>query len=125
MLNDGIETYAPHLVSGEPGSAPDVDRLFNDLVFGAHYHRVRDLLYYSYNAPGAIAWDFAERSVQITFQDRSLPRQFYTTWNEWYFLSEKTFRDFTGSDEIVRLLKGVPEFELGEIHRIIEPFLQE
>jgi hypothetical protein len=101
MLNDGIVSYAPHLVSGRPGTGPDIEQLTADLVFGSHYHDVRGLLYYSYNAPGAIDWTFAEGKVEIKFHDRSLPRQFFTTWNEWHFLSEKTFRGFTASDEMV------------------------
>jgi hypothetical protein len=109
MLNDGIETFAPHLVSGRPGTEPDAQQLLDDLMFGFHYHHIRELLYYSYNAPGAVDWDIGEGEVEIRFHDRSLPRQFFTTWNEWYFTSDKTFRDFTEPDEIGRLLKGAPE----------------
>jgi hypothetical protein len=124
ILNDGIESYAPHLVSGRPGIEPDIEQLASDLVFGFHYHHIHDLLYDSYNAPGAIDWTFAEGKVEIRFHDRSLPRQFFTTWNEWYFLSEKAFRGFTTSDELARLLKGAPKFELGEVHQTIDPLLQ-
>lgn len=123
-FNDGIVSYAAHLVSGRSGAEPDIERLADDLLFGSHYHRIRDLLYYSYNAPGAIDWTFAEEKVQIRFQDRSLPRQFFTTWNEWCFLSEKTFRGFAAPAEIRHLLKGTSEFELGEVHQVIDPLLQ-
>jgi hypothetical protein len=125
MLNDGIDSFAPHLVSGQPGTEPEIKQLLDDLMFGFHYHHIRDLLYYSYNAIGTVDWTFADGKVEIRFHDRSLPRQFFTTWNEWYFLSEKTFRGFTASDKIRRLLKGAPEFELGDAHQAIDPLLQE
>jgi hypothetical protein len=123
-FNDGIVSFAAHLVSGRSGAAPEIERLFEDLVFGAHYHLIRDFLYYSYNAPGAINWTITERAVEIQFHDRSLPRQFFTTRNEWYFLSEKTFRGFDAPADIRRMLKGTSEFDLGEMHQVIDPLLQ-
>jgi hypothetical protein len=86
---------------------------------------VRELLYYSYNAPGSIDWIFAERRVELRFHDRSLPRQFFTTWNEWMLLSMKTFEGFTASDELGRILKDLPEFELGEAHQEVDRFLRD
>jgi hypothetical protein len=124
MLSDGIETFASYLVSGQSGSAPDVKQLIHDLAFGAHYHQIRELLYYSYNAPGSIDWTFDEGRVELRFHDRSLPRQFFTVWNEFVFLSMKTFDDFTSPDELRRLLKGAPEWELGEAHGVADDHLQ-
>jgi hypothetical protein len=124
VFNEGIESFAPHLVSGRPGAEPDIKQLLEDIVFGSRYHHARELLYYSYNAPGTVDWTFAEGKVEIRFHDHSLPRQFFTTWNEWYFLSEKTFRDFKMSDEIGHMLKGTSEFVLGEAHQSIDPLLQ-
>jgi hypothetical protein len=106
------------------GPEPVIEQLAHDLTFGFHYHHIRDLLYYSYNAPGSVDWTFAKGKVEIRFHDRSLPRQFFATLNERYFLSEKTFRGFDASDEISRLLKGAREFELGEVHQVIEPLLR-
>src|SRR4051812_48381557 len=56
MLTDGIQSFAPYLVSGKFGTDPDAKLLLNDLMFGSHYHYIRDLLYYSYNAAGVVEW---------------------------------------------------------------------
>jgi hypothetical protein len=125
MLADGIDSFAPFLVSGRAGGEPDVAFMAEDLIFGFHYHHLRDLLYYSYNTPGAIDWTFGENSLELRFQDRTIPRQFFTVWNEHILLSQRTFDGFAAPDEIKRLLKNQSEFELGEVHQAIDPLLQE
>jgi hypothetical protein len=125
MLNDGIETLTSHLVSGRPGAEPDVKQLCDDLVFAAHYHHVRDLLYYSYNAPDSVNWIFSPGRIEIRYRDRSLPRQFFTTFNEWYFLSVKAFEGFDAPNEIRGLIKGLSEFELGNTHERLSVLLEE
>ncbi len=125
MLSDGIETFAPHLVSGNGGAEPEVEPLVHDLIFGGHYHRLRDLLYYSYNAPGSIVWTFDANKVDVRFGDHTIPRQFFTSWNEWVLLSMRAFGDdFTAPDELRALLKGMPEFELTEAHDRAEELLR-
>lgn len=125
MLADGICSFAPFLVSGTSGAEPDIAVMVEDLVFGFHYHYLRDLLYYSYNAPEAIDWTFGENSLELRFHDRSIPRQFFTAWNEHVFLSERTFEGFAAPDEIKRLLTDQPEFDLDEVQHAVDPLLQE
>jgi len=62
-LSHGIDAYAAHLVSGRQGPAPDIEQVIADLVFGAHYQSLRELLYYSYNAPGTIDWTLADGRI--------------------------------------------------------------
>jgi hypothetical protein len=124
-LSDGIETFAPYFVSGRSGAEPDAEQLIHDLIFGAQYHHIRELLYYSYNVPDAIDWTFAEGRIELRFRDRSIPRQFFTVWNEHVFLSMKTFDGFTAPDELRRILKGAAEWELGEAHEAADRYLQE
>lgn len=110
-LNNGIKTFAPHFVSGRDGIAPDPEAFIEDLMFGHHYSMIREFLYYSYNAPGSLAWRIQPDGVEIRFADPSLPRQFYTTWNEQMLGSRDHFDGQGHGEEIVALLKGRPEFE--------------
>lgn len=64
VLNDGINSFAAYLVSGASGPEPALEALFGDLEFGFHYHHLRGLLYYSYNAPGSIDWRFTAETLQ-------------------------------------------------------------
>lgn len=125
MLADGIESYAAFLVSGKAGGEPDITSMAEDLMFGSHYHHLRELLYYSYNAPGSIEWTFGRNSLELRFHDRSIPRQFFTIWNEHIFLSHRTFEGFSIHDEIERQLKNQSEFDLTAAHQTIEPLLEE
>ncbi len=123
-LNDGIDSFSAHLVSGRLGTEPEVEPMAIDLMFGAHYHHLRELLYYSYNAPGSVAWSFGENHVEIRYRDRTLPRQFFTVWNEHILLSQRVFDGFDVPDELKRLLKDQPEFEVGEAHQAADALLQ-
>jgi hypothetical protein len=125
MLSDGIETFASHFVSGLAGGEPDVELLVHDLMFGAYYHHLREILYYSYNVPGSIDWTFSEGRLELRYCDRSIPRQYFTVWNEHVFLSMKTFDGFMATDELRKLLKDVPEWEYGEAHEAAERYLKE
>lgn len=111
-VNDGIVTFAPHLVSGRPGEEPDVEVLLEDLMFGRDYHLIRDLLYYAYNAPGSLSWSISSRRVEIRFVDRTIPRQFFCTWNEQVLLSVERYQGRDAArDRILALLIGIDEFE--------------
>jgi hypothetical protein len=123
-LHSGIETYAPYFTSGKSGAEPDMELLVEDLIFGAHYHYLRDLLYYSYNSPGSFIWTFSDREVQIHFSDRTIPRQFFTTFNEWCLLSLKIFDAPSSNDELTNLLKQTSEFEVSKIHDAIAPLIE-
>lgn len=113
-LNDGIITFASHLVSGIAGKKPKLEVVTQDLMFGRDYHLIRDLLYYAYNAPGSLDWSIEEHRVEIRFADRTIPRQFFTTWNENILHS---LDHFSGQDraveEIVALLKSQDEWTVG------------
>jgi hypothetical protein len=83
-----------------------------DLEFAGHYHALRDLLYYTYNAPGSTAWTFGEGTVEVRYADASLPRQFFISWNTWFLDSMSAFADKDRERRIEELLRGAPEFEL-------------
>ena len=112
-LNNGIKTFAAHLVSGRAGVAPDLEVFVEDLMFGHHYGMVREFLYYSYNAPGSLTWRFEPDAVEIRFGDQTLPRQFYTVWNDQMLGSRDHFENTGHGEEIVSLLRDRPEFEEG------------
>ncbi len=124
VLNDGINSFSAYLVSGTSGPEPALEALFGDLDFGFHYHHLRGLLYYSYNAPGSIDWRFAENRIELRFLDPSLPRQFFTVWNENVLGSQRIFDGFDVPDKLRELLKNQPEFELGEAHEAADKLLQ-
>lgn len=116
-LVEGLQVLASSLVGRPTIDEPDVATLFEDLDFGAHYHLVRDYLYYSYNAPGSMSWTLGDHEVRIQFADSSLPRQFYLAANSWFVDSMRAFADKTRSEEIGQLLQGTPEFEITDAGR--------
>jgi len=123
-LNDGIITFASHLVSGRAGEEPDIEVVAEDLMFGSHYHMVRDLLYYAYNAPGSLDWSIEERRVEIRFADRTIPRQFFTAWNEYVLNSMNHFAGRDGTvREIIALLKGQDEWTVGPALEAVGPLV--
>jgi hypothetical protein len=109
-LEEGLQILAPALVERTGDEEPDVAALLADLDFAAHYHVLRDYLYYTYNAPGSMSWEF-NGDVRISFADASLPRQFYIAANSWFVDSMNAFRDSTRGAQIEELLTGTPEFE--------------
>lgn len=123
-LRHGIDAFASYLVSGASGNSPKLETLIGDLVFGARYHSLRELLYYSYNAPGSIDWTIATNRIELRYADRSLPRQFFTAFNEPMVGSISHFQSTDPVDPIIELLRTLPEFEYTEEHGAIEPFLE-
>ena len=83
-----------------------------DLEFATHYFHLRDLLYYTYNAPGSTAWTFDEGKVEIRYADVSLPRQFFIKANNSFLDSIAAFANKEQDQRISSLLRGAPEFEL-------------
>lgn len=108
----GITILAPHLVSGKQGSPPDIETIISDLLFCATYYSLRELLYYSHNVPGAVSWTFEHGRVKIRYTDPSLPRQFYTVWNEHLELSREMFADSTYVEAARTLLRGEAEGQI-------------
>lgn len=114
-LDRGYTILASHFVAGRPGYQPDMSseedlrQLHDDLVFAAHYYMIREYLYYSYNVPGSMTWSFEEGRVEITFGDKTIPRQFFTVHNDQILNSRHHFRDFHLSGDIERLLEKAPE----------------
>ncbi|MBO9581010.1 MAG: hypothetical protein J7498_08975 [Sphingobium sp.] len=109
-LNAGMISFTPHFASGRAGRAPDMDILIEDLLFGAHYHALREIFYYSYNAPDAVDWQFDGDRVEIRYRDRSILRQFFTDWNEYVLGSVHHFAEFDVSHDIRKLLRGQREW---------------
>lgn len=114
-LVKGLQILAPHLIANGEGREISVEDLTTDLKFGAHYWRLRELLYYSYNAPGAIDWSIDGDHVHIRYADRSLPRQFFIATNNVHLESLEAFGDYEATrGRIEELIIGVPEFEWSE-----------
>jgi hypothetical protein len=110
-LAEGLQTLAPALIGRTPGSEIEITDLIADLDFAGHYHILRDLLYYTYNAPDAMEWRFEGREVTVRFADASLPRQFFLVANNWFLTSMEAFTDQTRGERIADLIRGLPEFE--------------
>jgi hypothetical protein len=108
---EGLQVLAQALVGRASDMEPEIDKLFADLDFAAHYHLLRDFLYYTYNAPTTMSWEFDDHSVQIRFADASLPRQFYLAANSWFVDFMHAFSDNSRTEQIERLVAGAPEFE--------------
>ena len=111
-LAHGLQILAPTLIGRIPGDEVDMADVVADLDFAGHYHSLRDLLYYTYNAPGSTTWTFDDGRVEIRYADASLPRQFFMSANTWFVDSMATFTDKQAGQRIEGLLRGTPEFEL-------------
>jgi hypothetical protein len=111
-LAEGLQILAPALIGRTPGEDIDLADIVADLEFAAHYHALRDLLYYTYNAPGSMAWTFDAGKVEIRYADVSLPRQFFVSSNNWFLESMTAFSDNEREQRIEELLLGAPEFEV-------------
>jgi hypothetical protein len=111
-LSRGLQIVAPTLIGRSPGAEIDVATLVSDLEFAGRYHHLRDLLYYTYNAPGSMSWTFGAGHIEIRFADASLPRQFFISSNSWFVDSIEAFSDKARARKVRELLRGQPEFEL-------------
>ncbi|WP_157138648.1 hypothetical protein [Asticcacaulis biprosthecium] len=103
---------ARKLVSGDAGCETDLEALFQDLQFASHYYMLREYLYYSYNAPGSLAWTFSDDAVEVKFADQTIPRQFFTVWNDQVLGSKEVFEGFNRGHEIRDLLRGQEENDI-------------
>jgi hypothetical protein len=110
VLDRGITIFGRYLVSGTAGEEPQVGPLFADMEFASHYFMLREYLYYTYNAPGAMTWSISPQRVEVQFNDPTIPRQFFTAHNDSFLTSRDLFRDYEAAAEIRRLLKGEPEY---------------
>lgn len=111
-LSQGLQILAPTLIGRSPGGEIDAATLLSDLEFAGRYHHIRDLLYYTYNAPDTVTWTFNAGRIEIRFADATLPRQFFIGHNSWLVDSMEAFTDKIPSQQIIELLRGQPEFEL-------------
>ena len=59
-LKAGLEVLAPYFIRSHHSEDPDIAQLLQGLMFAGHYYSLRDYLYYTYNAPGAISWIFLD-----------------------------------------------------------------
>ncbi len=86
-IDRGMAILGAQLISGISGAPPYLEALVPNLYFASHYFMIREYLYYSYNVPGSMAWTFSEGRTEIRFADRSIPRQFFTVFNDMLLLS--------------------------------------
>lgn len=112
-LAKGLKVLAPTLINRPGGDIP-IESLISDLLFSGHYYSLRELLYYTYNAPGSITWKFDGTRVTVAYADPSLPRQFFIAANNWFLESAAIFPNKEPVDRIDGLLRGAPEFELND-----------
>jgi len=109
-FNRGMTILAAALVSGKSGDDSIIEALVKDLDFASHYYTVREYLYYSYNVPGSMNWNITADRVDVRFSDPTIPRQFFTVFNDRILGSRDTFAEFADTrKEIRRLLKGESE----------------
>jgi hypothetical protein len=106
QLRMGLKVLAPSFIRNRNSEEPEVERLIHDLMFAAHYFCLRDYLYYTYNAPGTIAWRFGKSAVEIAFRDRTIPRQYYLLANNNFVVSMERFADFESGEEVIAYLRN-------------------
>jgi hypothetical protein len=126
-LSHGFDVLLPHIIASTPGPDADYETLLKDLWKASRYYSLRELLYYTYNVPSAISWDFDQSQNQITisYADRTLPRQFYLTWNNHMFSSREISEAVSStSSQIEGLLAESPEFRTTEDHLRAWPLLE-
>lgn len=107
-FHNALNVLLPELVLRGGSYRPNTGAILKDVIFASEYWTLRDLLYYSYNVPGAIEWNFQDRNIDINFKDLSIPRQLYLEHNVWFLLSEKLSLGFAAQDEILQLLTASP-----------------
>ena len=126
LFNRGSIILAPYLCSGRSGTTPDARELANDITFASHYYMLREYLYYTYNAEGSIGWAFDGNDVRVLFVDNTIPRQFYTRFNDWLLDSHDFLEIVTSSPKIRDLLAGQPEWvETKQVHEACELIKEE
>ena len=109
MIDRGMVILAPFLVSGKTGTEPAARALLEDIYFASHYFMLREYLYYSYSVPDAMKWSFTPERIEIRFNDRTIPRQFFTVHNDVLIGSRDLFAGFDAPEKIRELLKGESE----------------
>lgn len=114
----GLKVALPTLITSKSNrpleTGYSLAELMDDLRFMSHYYMLREYLYYSYNAPGSFRWNFDSNRVQISFNDRSIIRQFAQYANSRILeLIEAHDRHHSLGSRIVDLLKGQDELGSG------------
>ena len=82
-LRYGLNILAPRYALSTGTQEPEISAVAADLMFAGHYYNLRELLYYSYNSPTSIDWDFSGSRVRVRFADPSIPRQYFLVANRW------------------------------------------
>ena len=111
-LTRGLKVALPHLIDRDDGESVSLATVVDDLIFMSHYYLLRECLYYTYNKPGSLHWQFNGDEVTIALADPSIPRQFSLAANSNYLLSGQVHDELgaSHSDEIRSLLTGAEEF---------------
>jgi len=126
-IEAGFDVLVKRWASGTDSNEVTVDQLLRDLILGSHYFHLREFLYFGYNAPSSVSWEFSGNEVFVSYADESLPRQFFLQANNFFVDSFEVFRDYDGrTDEITSLLVGGEEFSLStETQRAFELISEE
>lgn len=103
-MKDGLRILAPKYVVAKGAGRPKIEDVVSDLNFAWHYYNLRELLYFSYNAPSAVSWDFVDSTVTIRIVDSSIVRQYFSTANRQFLESHELFHAYDGASKIEVLL---------------------
>ena len=115
LLQLGLQVALPELYRRVGDEAVDPAVIASDLVFMGHYYYIRELLYYTYNAPDTFEWAFSTSSVEVRFKDPSIRAQFALSMNTAVATSlEGIERRKEISAELHSLLRGAEELGAGE-----------
>lgn len=127
MLEVGLQVALPQLFRIQGSDQFDPTSVVPDLMFMGHYYYIRELLYYTYNAPGSFDWTFSPERVEIKFRDMSIRKQFVQSMNSGVLASlEHTEHRGTIARELATLLQGADEWGSGpHIDRAFELILTE
>lgn len=108
----GLNVALPFLIRDGDGPIIDMNSVLEDLFFMSHYFMLREYLYYSYNAPGSIAWTVTNERVELAFADDSIPRQFSQYANTALLVSGDVARELGKNHDIwyYAQLEGSDEF---------------
>lgn len=116
QISNGLKIITPYII-GKPdvrARVPEPEQLLEDLIFSGHYYLIREYLYYTYNFEGSFGWKFKESGLEIRFQERTIPRQFFMRHNTSIMGSYEVFKNFKGGKRIIRMLRGAEEFAISK-----------
>jgi hypothetical protein len=113
-ISRGFNVALPMLIARSGGTEPSPAGLIADLQSMSHYFLLREYLYYTYNSPGSLEWEFDDTNVHVKIIDASIPRQFAQYPNSVLLKLAHSHASFHGlADEAVGLLRDQQELGTG------------